>query len=206
VPNWTSTTLTLRGNTQDLQRFLAECFSDGNLDFTKIIPFPEGFDPKLEAGSQDAAYDVVHGDWETHAYPWVREAIGEAPVDREAVIKVYADRYEAVTNRLFATFQDLADAYKRNVDLTGCKTWYEWCCENWGTKWNACASAIEHDLEDDLQEHEVTVQFETAWCEPMPIFEALHEKFPRLFMQYTAEHEGDDEITGRKWWPEEDGA
>lgn len=210
MPNWTSNKLTLQGSKEDLQHFLDNCCTDGCIDFEKIIPFPEGFDRDLVSGSDDLAYDVVYGDWKARAYPWVQELIDGASMDREKVIAVYAARYEQRTDeyRRFRTYQELADAYKRNVDLTGHKTWYEWCCANWGTKWNAKtwdrSNSIEHDLEDDLQEHEVAMRFDTAWYEPLPVFERIHELYPRLMIKYVAEHEGDDSITGRKWYPEED--
>ena len=38
--------------------------------------------------------------------------------------------------------------------MYGSPTWYYWCCENWGTKWNAYDGYI---YDDD------TIVFETAW-------------------------------------------
>jgi len=46
--------------------------------------------------------------------------------------------------------------------------WYTWNLKNWGTKWNACDTHINHD----------TITFETAWSPPIPIIGALSEMFP----------------------------
>lgn len=38
---------------------------------------------------------------------------------------------------------DLAEAYLRNIEAHGFRSWYGWCREHWGTKWNARVTAIE---------------------------------------------------------------
>ena len=48
--------------------------------------------------------------------------------------------------------------------------WYEWRCNNWGTKWNA----------DDVSVHNSIVTFTTAWANAEPVIKALSEKFPEV--------------------------
>lgn len=52
--------------------------------------------------------------------------------------------------------------------------WYDWNCENWGTKWNAYESEIIQDIDqyDDLLE----VKFTTAWGVPYEWVKRLAEK------------------------------
>lgn len=55
---------------------------------------------------------------------------------------------------------------------------YEWCCENWGTKWNACcinATPIDERYQGTSVAH---VLFETAWSPPEPVFKKMAEMFP----------------------------
>ena len=52
---------------------------------------------------------------------------------------------------------------------------YEWCKENWGTKWNASNVNI-----DKLDDEIIVVHFDTAWAEPTPIIEKLGKMFPSL--------------------------
>lgn len=47
---------------------------------------------------------------------------------------------------------------------------YEWCCEHWGTKWNA------YDISADSE----SIMFCTAWRTPWPIWAAIAERFPSL--------------------------
>lgn len=52
--------------------------------------------------------------------------------------------------------------------------WYNWHNAFWGTKWNAYYTTI-HDIvyTDGKNRYEITVDFETAWSFPVPIFEKL---------------------------------
>lgn len=56
---------------------------------------------------------------------------------------------------------------------------YEWCHENWGTKWNAYAVA-RRDYGG------VCITFQTAWAPPIPVIRALSAQFPtcRLSLEY----------------------
>lgn len=61
------------------------------------------------------------------------------------------------------------------VNATGFESWYDWACHNWGTKWNACNPEIFDEYEGFLE-----YRFDTAWCQPQPIFDALKKKYPDL--------------------------
>lgn len=50
--------------------------------------------------------------------------------------------------------------------------WYNWCCENWGTKWNS-ESVILEQFEECLK-----ISFLSAWAPPIPVISALAKKFP----------------------------
>ena len=57
--------------------------------------------------------------------------------------------------------------------------WYEWCCFNWWTKWNAC----EYNEWDDF------IEIETAWSCPLQIIRELSKIFPdeELVIEYADE-------------------
>lgn len=52
---------------------------------------------------------------------------------------------------------------------------YEWCIENWGTKWNFCSAKITKE-----DENELFYTFETAWSPPIPLIAKMSEMFPNL--------------------------
>lgn len=59
---------------------------------------------------------------------------------------------------------------------------YEWCCNHWGTKWNAYEIAVDYD----------TISFQTAWSTPHPIFEELSKRMPgvTIEVEYADEDRG----------------
>jgi len=50
--------------------------------------------------------------------------------------------------------------------------WYRWLVQNWGTKWNSA------NAEYSVKSPHNTLHFDTAWKPPVPVFEALAERFP----------------------------
>jgi len=53
--------------------------------------------------------------------------------------------------------------------------WYDWCCENWDTKWNACDVSFE---DDPGHQETLEYEFDTAWSPPANIYRTLKNKFP----------------------------
>jgi len=50
--------------------------------------------------------------------------------------------------------------------------WYDWRLKHWGTKWPACEVKITQDDTDFLE-----ITFDTAWCAPEEICQALRTKY-----------------------------
>lgn len=52
---------------------------------------------------------------------------------------------------------------------------YEWCIENWGTKWG-----ISHSNLVDESENRLTYALDSAWSPPLPVIQKMSEVFPEL--------------------------
>ena len=63
---------------------------------------------------------------------------------------------------------------KRLRKQYGDDNWYDWCCNNWDTKWNSCDATLSEDG-DGLE-----YVFDTAWGPPIKVIEALREQYPDL--------------------------
>lgn len=63
---------------------------------------------------------------------------------------------------------------------------YEWCCSNWGTKWNFGDVDLEEEKEDYLK-----YQFQTAWAVPMPVLFKMSKMFPDLTFEYSGNEESE---------------
>lgn len=53
------------------------------------------------------------------------------------------------------------------------KEGYNWCVENWGTKWNSFSS--HYDFHTDTELH---MDFDTAWTPPVPVVIQLAKMYP----------------------------
>jgi hypothetical protein len=68
---------------------------------------------------------------------------------------------------------------------------YEWCCDNWGTKWNSMGSAGASSVEHHKSGISVAYySFDTAWSPCVPVIRALAERFPELHFSIHYKEEG----------------
>ena len=65
----------------------------------------------------------------------------------------------------------LGNDERKECESKGIPNWYDWCCENWGTKWDACHMSW-HQPDDNI----VQFDFDTAWSPPIPVYEELAEQ------------------------------
>ena len=99
---------------------------------------------------------------------------------------INGDDFKALTDRM-----ELLNAYRdastktsdddvksviraiRNYQECGYMYWYDWCTDNWGTKWNC------YDQPDDGHPKDATsFQFQTAWAHPLEMVAKLSRKLP----------------------------
>ena len=64
--------------------------------------------------------------------------------------------------------------------------WYDWRNQNWGTKWDAYSMSIE---ESDMP-HGFEVEFETAWCPPEEVCNAIREQYDDLSISWFYDEPG----------------
>ena len=64
----------------------------------------------------------------------------------------------------------------RNVEVHGYGNWYDFCVNEWGTKWDVDPyNPIEFDSEWD-KNNKITFGFDSAWAPPLGVYEALVEQ------------------------------
>ena len=144
-------------------------------DFEKVIPMPESL-------------NVVSGTMEGVA---VEAAIRKAASVAEHrfsgpkfVFSMTDAEYKDWLGRCTETEDELCKLglqYIQNMVLYGAPTWYDWCIEHWGTKWNAYEN---EQIDKD------TIVFETAWSAPEPVMAQLAKMYPNAEIEH--------------WWADED--
>lgn len=143
-----------------------ECF-----DFNKIIPMPESL--SIEAGSlEDIAVEAVMRKLSQSRYSF----------NRKNYCKMSNEDFQRrISGRNEDELAKIGLQYISNKVLYGVTTWYDWCCDNWGTKWNAYSN---EQCDKD------TISFETAWSNPEPVMLKLSEMYPEAVIEH--------------WWADED--
>lgn len=169
MPNWVRCRLSMRG-LEEVDIFSVDEQGNKFFDFNKLIPMPEELN--MTSGSTEdraiKAYMTLHGNPALQKMMDARSRFNFTAGDyriSKAEIEENANR----ENMSIEEFVKMGERYCLNVFYYGSTTWYEWCCKNWGTKWNA----VETEFVDTD-----TIEFQTAWSAPLPVVMELSRKFP----------------------------
>src|SRR6266404_7505039 len=174
MPNWCYTDFNVSGPCEDITRFReavrgSDDSGETPFDFDRLIPMPSELGGTI--ADSGTAYEAYYGDAERIlGYPWVKSLKIET-------VEQLQNHFDADPKR-----RTTADGWKANIDKYGAPTWYEWRCEHWGTKWNACDAEVSDNGDGSLR-----VNFETAWSFSFPIFRKLAADFPTLVIEGSAE-------------------
>ena len=209
MPNHVTNQITVTGPAESLAALRAALLVPGEadsygrddlpqviVDFNGILPMPASL--HLEFGSATYRAEI----WNALAddLPITGEEVAKLHcIDRIRELTTgYLDWETATVGRLkevFGQYPGLAEQcgldlhyaeqIKRNIELYGSPTWYEWCNHNWGTKWNAYHQHIGY-----LDEEELYLEFDTAWSPPEPVYEAIADRFPDLHLEIRYIDEG----------------
>ena len=153
-------------------------YGEHAIDFDKIVPMPEELDvPSGSAMGEAIAWymtergtaDPARYDELANAVPsiegcvWMRHFkedgyMASLVKDARETVKRHPEEHDKL--------YEAGHRYVENFRKYGYGTWYDWCCENWGTKWNA---------QDSYAVDDGTVWFSTAWDPALPIAKKLSE-------------------------------
>ena len=64
--------------------------------------------------------------------------------------------------------------------------WYDWRNQNWGTKWDAYSM----EIDESEMPHGLQVEFETAWCPPEEVCNAIREQYDDLSISWFYDEPG----------------
>ena len=185
MPNYVQNNITFSGDDAEIKKMLEAIKADeigfGSIDFNKIIPIPESL--IIESGSSS-----------NKGIEMVKSYLENMPEE----LKNKEGTYEEIFDDLRNHSADISDEEDKKIWDIGVKaaynlykydvpTWYEWCCKNWGTKWNACSCS-------EANENSKTISFQTAWDTPLPVMEKLSKMFPAIEIQteYADENIGEN--------------
>ena len=142
----------------------------GTVDFNKIIPMPKELD--IVCGSStDRGLKAYKELAEIYQFGVVRtkEELLNIPEESE---KAFLKHKKDIKPE---DWENGRQAF-RNILQYGYPTWYEWSCNNWGTKWSSCG----YEEGQDYNVEPNKLWFQTAWSAPHPILQKLSEQYPDI--------------------------
>ena len=181
MPNWVRTRISFNGKNErvnEIREFVKSVKDHqvNEFDFDKIVPMPKDLDvPASSSGSWGMKYLMLKA---------------KNPVTWSNDEKNFMDNAKASEKKNPKTFSesiDLGKKYLKNIANYGYTSWYEWCCDNWGTKWNACETAW---IADNI------VEFETAWSFCEPVIKKLSELYSDVEISFSYADEDAGSNTG----------
>lgn len=204
MPNYVINTITLTGSKRDvaavcklLQNKNADSSED--IDFNNVIPMPKSLN--LISGGWDKWYVGAYiqtlsesdkiglvqkllkcsdGYYKSYYHKYMDAFCKEIPSD--ILLKMQEEFRENYKSIAPSSVEEVGKTYVDNILNYGADTWYDWSCNNWGTKWGAIDSYIIGNC----------IGFQTAWSAALPITAKLSEIFPNV----TFSHEWADEDIG----------
>lgn len=207
MPNWVINHLTIHGdNAADVMRSLLT-ENEGNeygydLDFNKIVPMPKELNIISGSITTDCAKLYINAMLEDcDAYIKYSRLFTKAfdknfsltEEEQTKLMQKALDYTDFPDKKLM--FANKAEVYaygKQALDnyaKYGAKDWYDWCIENWGTKWNSYNTQIADMSQADIY-------FETAWAAVPNLISKIAEFHPECKLEYEFAEEDAGAQTG----------
>lgn len=191
MPNYVRNRIIMK----DIGKFYPECF-----DFNEFIPMPECIKKTItdyHIDSEERKAEIVSrsifndDDIMDLIYKEIRNSrtsIDITPYNNicDLVEKYAANRFKENPPSTKLVLNELASIMHCFI-TTGCTDWFVWSNTYWGTKWNSRGfERIDND----------TIQFDTAWNDPVPIFKELFKKYQDREIEIWFADEGIPENSG----------
>lgn len=211
MPNWVTNHLYITGPKDQRDAFLKAIGTEENpVSFQKIKPMPECLNIVEGGDMQLAVWTALRQEHNVpiaaiefcNIFSWryntasrddiagLEERLNKlkaGPVAHEDREVVYDGSTCPETPVEYARW---GRVYISNHQKYGVFSWYNWACENWGTKWDACSGSLTREEDSDF------ICFDTAWSEP----EGIADEMPRVLKDC-----GADDVKVEWKWAEEQG-
>ena len=210
MANWVRNRLTIHGeNALEVMKSLlvkSEVEGEYDFDFNKIIPMPDELNIQASRVTKNSAKLFLNSMDE-----YSEEQIKYAKIFKQAYKGEYftliGDEAKTLMKEvmschdiekegqplLFNNPNEVLDFGKRvleNYVQYGAVDWYDWRCNNWGTKWNAAYTEI--PCEDTAE-----VYFDTAWSPVTNLMCELSKQHPECKFEYEYAEEQAAFLTGK---------
>lgn len=146
----------------------------GSFDFNKLLPMPKELN--IESSSRTAQGLELVREYQNTLDSLRRRKPFLSPVYYAEILQKHEELHRKKRQDNPEIWALGEKAYS-NLQRFGSSTWYEWCQQNWGTKWNAYQPC-------PLRENSDTMVFYTAWNSIPRLIEILSERYPEQTVSY----------------------
>jgi hypothetical protein len=164
MPNHVATKLKVTGDDKEIKRFIKLAIREEK--------------DETNAGEMITLFDF---DKITPCHPDLHKAISPRRTGED----VFRARQNGDSEKDILEVMEQVKLSDDNEKKYGYANWYEFCNNEWGTKWGAYGFRIEQD-EKGL----FIARYETAWSPASPIFDKLATMFPTLSFEVDIADEG----------------
>ena len=171
MPNHITNKLYVTANSaEELTDFLKSIGTEESvIDFNKIVPMPQDLKGTEESSTTDMSI----------AY-YLQQTNQEEFLNKVMRFSYPISKFDDKTEEELAELYKKGKKYVDNYKNYGSATWYRWCLNNWGTKWNAYdVSLWVNETEDGA-----VITFDTAWSGVPDLMKKLAKKFPNIYFEY----------------------
>jgi hypothetical protein len=184
MPNHVTNILTASGAAEAVKSFFAAIDGGVNednerlhIDFEKSKPMPESLD--MESGSRSDRgldYYVIKLSEQSGTAAAIAALGGYARFIFARLPETLKRQREGKDAGDMPELLKLGEQCYNNIRDYGAPTWYEWCTQNRGTKWNAYSQERPNDN---------TIRFQTAWAGVPELMRELSERHPGVTLSYS---------------------
>lgn len=189
MPNWVKNIVTTSEKT--MNKIKEKYFENGELKFNKVIPMPKTLDipdgmvterailyamSKKEPKTLMNFVEMLKGKGDTLVSSYWEKLQNHFTIDDIRKLENEANKYipgDEEKRLGIQTLEDLGNVCINNILEYGHTSWYHWCVDNWGTKWEPFEFSCNNN----------TMIFCTAWSIPEEIFTKLSEEFPDDYIE-----------------------
>lgn len=195
MPNWVTNTVKIYGEPETIKALKAKLQTQEEVfDFETIIPRPEYLtwleNHKDLSCNGDITKEILKSlYYRPHITDEQKKKIASAlKIQSENELHeefVKSDEMEKVVQNHRELLQEYMKVlWKAVVEEEELQDWYDWQCQHWDTKWNACTARLCDENYNETSAY-LEYTFDTAWSRPQSVMDAFAEQNPDVTIEYS---------------------
>lgn len=175
MPNWSFNNFQISGRSEEMEKFYQTALKKSDrgeliFSFSNVIPQPQKIKNTISPSSSAKGVKWLNTSKLEQREGQISEILGEEV-------------------GLIPCENNTPEKCDKLIQDYGFDNWYDWNCNNWGTKWDITVTEQEFNKSETM----FSCFFETAWCPPEMFLMTLQSIFPELDIKLLYEIEGCNE-------------